>query len=140
MIINNENKINAYKNFENNNLYHDEQTPKSNYSKIFHPKKIGFNIIHNLNKDFSKETNHFIKMQTKKKNSLKISSTLKNKGMNIRVIRTKSYNTENPKKHKISSFAENIKGNIIIGKKKDKSLLKKTKSYGQNHYLNFKNE
>ena len=140
MIINNENKINAYKNFENNNLYHDEQTPKSNYSKIFHPKKIGFNIIHNSNKDFSKETNHFIKMQTKKKNSLKISSTLKNKGMNIRVIRTKSYNTENPKKHKISSFAENIKGNIIIGKKKDKSLLKKTKSYGQNHYLNFKNE
>ena len=138
---NNDNKINANKNIENNYLYHDEQTPKSLFSKKLHSKKVCFNILaHNSNKDFSKEGSHFMKIQTKKKNSLKISSTFRNKGMNSTVNRTQSYNTENSKKNKMFSFADNLKANNIIGKKKDKSLLKKTKSYGQNHYLNFKNE
>ena len=141
MTINNDNKINTNKIIENNYPYHDElTTPKSLLSKIFHPKKVGFNMSHSSNKDFSKETSHFRKIQTKKKNSLKINSPFKSKGMNNFVNRTQSYNTENYKKNKLSSLAENMKGNNIIGKKKDKSILKKTKSYGQNHYLNFKND
>ena len=141
MTINNDNKINTNKNIENNYPFHDElTTPKSLFSKIIHPKKVGFNMSHSSNKDFPKETSHFRKIHIKKKNSLKINSPFKNKGMNNIVNRTQSYNTEYYKKNKMSSLAENMKGNNIIGKKKDKSILKKTKSYGQNHYLNFKND
>ena len=140
MTIKNDNKSYANKNIDSNYPFHDEHTSKSLFSKIFQPKKVGFNIGHNSNKDFSKEGNHILKLKIKKKNSLKINSPFKNKGINNIVNRTQSYNTENFKKNKMSSFADNIKGNNIIGKKKDKSILKKTKSYGQNHYLNFKNE
>ena len=115
---------------------------------MFPKKKVTFNInintanLGSFRKDISKEGNNIFKKQGKKKNSIKINSTFKT---NDFLKRTSSY-TEIIKKNKISSLAENIKGNNIMGKisKKEinRPILKKTKtkSYGQNNILNFKND
>ena len=140
---------NNNKNVESNNAFHGESTPKSSlFSHMFPKKKVTFNInintanLGSFRKDISKEGNNIFKKQGKKKNSIKINSTFKT---NDFLKRTSSY-TEIIKKNKISSLAENIKGNNIMGKisKKEinRPILKKTKtkSYGQNNILNFKND
>ena len=138
---------NNNKNVESNNAFHGESTPKSSlFSHMFPKKKVTFNIntanLGSFRKDISKEGNNIFKKQGKKKNSIKINSTFKT---NYFLKRTSSY-TEIIKKNKISSLAENIKGNNIMGKisKKEinRPILKKTKtkSYGQNNILNFKND
>ena len=134
-------------NVENNNAFYGGNTPKSSlFTHMFPKKKVAFNInpsnFSSFNKDLSKEGNNFFKNQAKKKNSVKISGSLKN---NDFLKRTSSY-SEIIKKNRISSIADNLKGNNIMGKiaKKEinRPILKKTntKSYGQNNILNFKND
>jgi len=138
---------NNNKNVETNNAFYGGSTPKSSlFSHMFPKKKVTFNLnqnnLNNMNKDISKEGNNIFKKQAKKKNSVKINGSFKT---NDFLKRTTSY-TEIIKKNKIVPLAENLKGNNIIGKisKKDinRPILKKTKtkSYGQNNILNFKND
>ena len=153
--IRNNDKLNIYKNIENNKFIKGESTPKSTlFSHFFHTKKVGFNLNHpkNLNiTDNQKEGNHISKKKMKK-NSLKISNTLKNtKKINDIVHRTCSYNSEYLKKNKVASINESPKlfNRKVPGNKRGnsnnlnniRSIIKKADSQGQNNnYLNFKND
>ena len=154
----NDNKLNIYKNIENNNINNlNNNTPKSSFfTNLFHPKKVAFNVNSNnlTNSDSQKEIQHIYKKRSKKRPSLKISNTLKNKKkINDLLERVDSYKSEYLKKKKSHFMCESPKISHSKSPKANfnniKSKIKKSQSHQSHEYnsnnnnyniINFKND
>jgi hypothetical protein len=156
-------KYQVYKNTENNKFIADESipspTPKSSLfsnNVSFHPKKVGFNLNPSNNKT-SVNTNTeirkegILKKKTKKKNSLQICNSLKNKQKrdSDKILRNNSYSekinlqplTIEATRGTINKAASNKRRSSAKVINNIRTKIKKTKSQvGNNSFINFKNE
>ena len=156
-------KYQVYKNTENNKFIADDSipspTPKSSLfsnNVTFHPRKVGFNLNPTNNKtsvNTNTETRKegILKKRTKKKNSLQICDTLKNKQKrdSDKILRKYSY-TEKINLQPLTIEAVRGTINKAVSNKRRRSAqvinnirtkIKKTKSQvGNDGFINFKNE